>query len=255
MGEQVAGAATADACKDMIQQLGGGFMFSREVKQFNENTGVPGFMGAYTRGRGGVLGEVDADVVAAAFAFFPPHAIRAAWESVAHIPAAEAAAGYAAAAQGFGRRKLAGLDGADRLAELLSKVVTAASPAGVPLFAGWRAMPLPDDAQARIAQLAHVLRELRGGLHAMAVLSRDLSPLTAVLISGSPINSGPDQAKFYGWPEPHTEPTEDERARWQEAEQATTRMIAPAFAVLDDTESAELIDLLAAAHKTAFSAR
>ena len=51
----------AHAVKDQIQQIGGGFMFSREAKEFGRTTGVDGFIGPYMRGRCGVLGEVDAD--------------------------------------------------------------------------------------------------------------------------------------------------------------------------------------------------
>ncbi|WP_460370217.1 helix-turn-helix domain-containing protein, partial [Actinocorallia lasiicapitis] len=85
--------------KDYVQQLGGAFMFSREAKEFGRTTGVEGFIGPYMRGRAGVLGDVDADVVTAAVGFFPADVVRAAWESVP-MPAAEAAAGYAVAAQG-----------------------------------------------------------------------------------------------------------------------------------------------------------
>src|SRR5690606_32875593 len=61
-----------------IQELGGGFMFSREARTYAAETGIDEFFGPYTRGRGGVLGEVDADVVTAAFGFFPGHSIRTA---------------------------------------------------------------------------------------------------------------------------------------------------------------------------------
>lgn len=244
----------AAAVKEQIQQIGGGFMFSREAKEFGAATGVDGFIGPYTRGRGGVLGDVDADVVAAAFGFFRPHTVRGAWESV-RLPAAEAAAGYLAACQGFGRRKLAGFEGAAPLAELLQAVADAADLAGVPLFAGWRALPRADDAPARVLQLIHVLRELRGGLHLLAVRAHDLAPQHAVLISGSPRHSGPDQARLFGWPEPFPEITEDQRRRWAAAEELTDELIAPAFAVLDDKASEELVRLLNEAHTAVFGRR
>ncbi|MBF6439319.1 SCO6745 family protein [Nocardia cyriacigeorgica] len=240
------------AVNPYIQQLGGGFMFSREGKEYAAETGVDTFFGPYTRGRGGVLGDVDAEVVTAAFGFFPAHSIRTAWESV-QMPAAKAAERYARVCQDFGRRKLAGFEQAGRLAELLEAVAAAADPAGVPLFAGWRAMPLPADAPARVQQLTHVLRELRGGLHLIAVRASGITPLQAVLISGSPINDGPGQARWYGWPEPFEEITDDIRARWQRAEAVTDELIAPAFAVLDEGEQAELTELVAAAHAKVFA--
>lgn len=241
----------AAAVKEQIQQIGGGFMFSREAKAFGAATGVDGFIGPYTRGRGGVLGEVDADVVAAAFGFFRPQTIRAAWASV-RLPAAEAAAGYLTACQEFGRRKLAEFDGAAPLAELLGSVADAADVAGVPLFAGWRALPRAADASARTLQLIHVLRELRGGLHLLAVRAHGLAPQHAVLISGSPRHSGPEQARLFGWPEPFPEITADHRERWAAAEALTDELIAPAFAVLDEKASGELVRLLNEAHAAVF---
>src|SRR5437763_224165 len=96
--------------KNQIQQIGGGVMFSREAKAFGATTGVEGFYAGYTKGRAGVLGDVDADVVVAAFGFFHPGTIRPAWEAV-DMPAAQAATGYAAACQDFGRRKLGDFPG------------------------------------------------------------------------------------------------------------------------------------------------
>lgn len=244
--------SVAHAVKDLIQQMGGGFMFSREAKEYGRSTGVDGFMGPYTRGRGGVLGEVDADVVTAAFGFFPADGVRAAWEAV-EMPAAEAAMGYAAAAQGFGRRKLAGFDRSDRLAELLKKVADHADVAGVPLFAGWRAVPLPEDGPGRVLQLTHVLRELRGGLHFMAIKTQGLTPLQAVLIGGSPMANGPDQARLYGWTEPFEEITAELKEKWEKAEAITDELASQAFDVLDEAEGKELVTLLTEAHGTVFS--
>lgn len=235
-----------------IQELGGGFMFSREARAYAAETGVDEFFGPYARGRGGVLGEVDADVVTAAFGFFPGHTLRTAWESVP-IPAEKAAHRYAAACQDFGRRKLGAFDEAAHLATLMETVAAAADPAGLPLFAGWRALPLPADPAARVMQLAHVLRELRGGLHLMAVRAAGITPLQAVLVSGSPLNDGAGQARWYGWPEPFEEITDDIRDRWQQAEAITDDLIAPAFAVLDETEAADFVRLIAAAHSTTFA--
>ncbi|MFD4430450.1 hypothetical protein [Nocardia sp. NPDC058497] len=241
---------TATAVKQQVLELGGAFMLSREVRDFGDTVGVPGFHGTYTRGRGGVLGDVDADVVSAAFGFFEPGCIRAAWESVP-LPAADAAAAYLAACHDFGRRKLAGFDEADaeRLAELLARVVDAAPSAGLPLFAGWRAMPLPADGRAALVQVSHVLRELRGGLHFIAVTANGLTPLQAILIAGSPMSDGPTHARLLGWSEPFEEVTDEMRARWDAAEALTDELIAPCFEVLDADERDELATLLTAAHR------
>ncbi|WP_040813138.1 SCO6745 family protein [Nocardia concava] len=247
--------SVASAVKDQIQQIGGGFFFSREARAFADSTGVPGFMPGYTRGRAGVLGDVDADVVTAAFGFFPADSVRQAWEATASTPAAVGAAGYLKACQDFGRRKLAGFEDGERLAELLQRVVEAASPVGVPLFAGWRALPRAEDAPGLVLQLIQTLRELRGGLHLVGVLASGLSPLQAVLIAGSPLASGPDQARNYGWPEPFDEVTADLKGRWMQAESITDELIAHAFAGLDDKEAEELTTLLNACHTVVFGSR
>ncbi|MFD3592481.1 hypothetical protein ACFWU5_07105 [Nocardia sp. NPDC058640] len=243
---------TAAAVKQQVLELGGAFMISREVRAFGETTGVAGFHGPYMRGRGGVLGDVDADVVTAAFGFFEPECVRAAWESVS-MPAAEAAAGYMVACREFGQRKLAGFEHADRLAALLQRVVDAAPSAGLPLFAGWRALPVPTDGRAAVLQLMHVLRELRGGLHLVAVLANGLTPLQAILVAGSPIHDGPAHAKFLGWTEPFETVTDDVRTRWEAAEKVTDELIAPCFDVLDESERDELITLMHEAHRVALT--
>ena len=242
------------AVKSEIQTIGGAFMFSREAKAFGASTGVNGFIGPYTRGRAGVLGDVDADVVTAAFGFFEPGTVRAAWESVP-MPPAQAAAGYLAACQDFGRRKLADFDACDRLAGLLQAVVDAADVAGLGLFAGWRALPLAGDTPGRVLQLIHCLRELRGGIHLIAVRAGGLSPFEAVLIGGSPLADGPTQARRFGWGEcvDAAEVTDAMRTRWAEAEALTDELIAPAFAALDEPAAKELITLLQDAHAAVFA--
>ena len=49
------------------------------------------------------------------------------------------------------------------LVALVERVVDSAEAAALPLFAGWRALPRPDDAAGRLGLLLNVLREHRGG--------------------------------------------------------------------------------------------
>ncbi|TYK52833.1 SCO6745 family protein [Actinomadura decatromicini] len=242
----------AAAVAEPIGRLGGAFMISREAKAFAAETGLSGWT-PYFRGRFGVLGEVDADVVLSAAGFFPATTVRHAWEAGAGLPAADAAGRYAAVAHGFGRRKLAGFAAADRLADLLHRVARTADVVGAPVAAGWRAMPLPEDGPARVIQLAHVVRELRGGLHVVAVLASGLSPLEAVLSGRSPLlPDGEPNAEYFGWPRPYPEVTDEIRRRHDEAERLTDELMAPAFASLDKAEADELTTLLNQAEKTVF---
>ncbi|MFC4053497.1 hypothetical protein ACFOY4_27740 [Actinomadura syzygii] len=244
----------AAAVAEPIGRLGGAFMISREAKTFSAETGLSGWT-PYFRGRFGVLGEVDADVVRSAAGFFPATTVRRAWEAGAGLAAAGAADRYAAVAHGFGRRKLAGFGGAaaDRLADLLHRVAHSADVVGAPVSAGWRAMPLPEDGPARVIQLAHVVRELRGGLHVVAVLASGLTPLEAVLSGHSPLlPDGDPNAEYFGWPRPYPEVTDEIRRRHDEAERLTNELMAPAFASLGKAEADELVHLLGEAEKTVF---
>ncbi|GAA3139195.1 hypothetical protein GCM10020001_072140 [Nonomuraea salmonea] len=148
-----------------------------------------------------------------------------------------------------GRRKLGGYEGCARIAELLEPVVEQASPVGAPLFAGWRAVPLPGDPPARAVQLMHVVRELRGGLHANAVIAAGLHPLEATLAAehdALPLgrSSGEDVARFFTWPEPYERPGPEVVKRRAAVEENTDDLMAEVFSVLTDAESDELIELL-----------
>jgi hypothetical protein len=242
----------AAAVAEPIGRLGGAFMISREAKAYAAEVGLAGWA-PYFRGRCGVLGDVDADVVASAAGFFPAETVREAWDAGTGLSAATAAARYAVVAHDFGRRKLTGFTESARLAELLRLVVDGGDTVGAPLFAGWRAMRLPENDRAQVIQLAHVVRELRGGLHVVAVLASGLSPLEAVLSGTSALlNNGEPNAEYFGWPRPYPEVTEEVRRRRADAERLTDELMAPAFAALDETEADELVALLKKAEQTVF---
>lgn len=220
-----------------ITSGGGAFMLHPDTTARGEAIGLD-LGGFYGLGRGGVLGDVDADVVISTFAFFEPGLVRTIWDGARQkITPAEGASRYADACAEWGREHFVGVDGLDELATLLERVAQSASPIGAPLFAGWRAMPLPDDAPGRAALLLHVMRELRGGLHICALLAAGVAPLHALLLDT------PDQAALFGWSEPLPDP-EPSRAAYVEANANTNRMVAPAFAVLDAGERDRLVGIL-----------
>ena len=238
---------TAAAVAGPIGALGGAFMLSRATLKKGPALGFPKGWSFYFAGRGGVLGDVVPDVVAAAFVFFPVAWVQQQWllgRAVMEPPAAASA--YAEASQDWGRQNLDGAPNLERLVELLRRVATAADPAGAPLFAGWRAMPLPDDAPGAAAQLLHVMREHRGAMHGMAVLTSGLAPRDAVIAS-----TGESGAQFFNWPEPYPdrEPLLDLHA---EAEDVTDELAALPYLALDEAERAELVELLQTTQAHAF---
>lgn len=202
-----------------------------------------GFAGAdfYFAGRGGVLGDVCGDVVAAAFAFFHEQFCADAYERAGDVmPRADAVAAFATCADDWARQHLSG-DALDVIAELGAKVVDAANGAGAPLFAAWRAQPVPDDRAAAAAHQLNVLRELRGAYHAGSVLAAGLTPREAMALEH------PWMAAIHGWSEPF-EVDVNLQGLLDRAVEGTNAAMARPFEVLDVEESEAFAIACAALH-------
>lgn len=219
------------------------FMLHPETFADSIAAGYQNPLAGYVAGRGGVLGEATGDAVGAVFAVFEPTGLSAMWhEGVAVRGAAGAAQQYWSQTAEFGRKYLSGAQGLDRIAELGEKVIAATQPAGLPLFAGWRAMPLADDPAARALQVMFVLRELRAGVHFNALTISGISPIEAHML-----NKGPQYAAMFGWPEPFADGA-DKKDRYDQIEQLTNRRMAElSAAALSPDEAAELARLSTAA--------
>lgn len=233
----------ATAIAPVISDLGARFMLHPETMDAGARAGFPNGFAYYVAGRGGVLGDVDADVVYSAFMFFNPAVVAKMWSAGVSVAGANfAAESYASACAGWGRKRLANMADAARLAELLGKVVSAADSAGLSLFAGWRTVGLPSDDAGRAYQLIHVARELRGSMHVAAVTAAGLTGLEAVLVGD---HGGPEIAKLHGWPDAVVPASTSVRAAWERAEADTNGMMTRLLGrTLDDTERAELASLL-----------
>jgi hypothetical protein len=220
-----------------VGKQGGAFMFDPDVFARGAELGLD-LWAWYHCGRGGVLGHPDPSVVVAAFGFFPPELQTKAWRKGVAVMEPEAVAdAYALACADFGRRRFA-VEGADRLAELLTLAMDAAPLPGLPLFAGWRAKlyDAPSDGPARLALALMTAREHRGGNHLLAVVAAGIPPLQAIM-SG---RNGAAAAEFFGWPKPWPDPSLAADAM-RSVEQVTDALVAPAFAALTEDERAELV--------------
>jgi hypothetical protein len=227
-------AATATAAA--VSAVGSHFMLDGATYAKGAGLGFGG-LDFYARGRGGVLGEVDADVVAAAFAFFEPAHLRGQWEQgTAVMPAADAAAAWAGACHEWAEEHVADDVPGGRLGELLDRVVGAARPACAAVFSGWRALPVPDGPAAHAVHQMNALRELRHGLHAAAIVAAGLTPHEALSLRT------PGMAPLFGWP--GLAEVEGLQPRWDSAEAATDAAMAHAYAGLDDSERDELVELV-----------
>lgn len=200
----------------------------------------------YFAARAGVLGPVDADVVAAVCGFFAPAFVRAAWERVPPGELAELVALDVELCAAWARQHL---PDDDRLAELTAAAVAAADAAGRPLFAAWRALPdHHHDAAARIGLNLLRLREHRGGSHLIAVVAGGGTPLDAVLAAG-----GHRKAIANGWQPPFPKATPNTGPDMRpdpDLERRTDLLAAAPFAGLREDDRDELAERLEAVLRT-----
>jgi hypothetical protein len=237
MDSLAAAVATADA----VGTIGAHFMLDGNTYKRGAELGFSG-LDFYVAGRGGVLGDVDADVVSAAFTFFEPAAIRTMWEQgTAVMPGHDASREFSACCSAWAEEHVPDdLDSA-RLAELAGRVVVTARPACASVFAGWRALQVPESPKARAVHLMNCLRELRLGVHGAAVVAAGLSPHQALSIRS------PHMVQMFGWAE--LAEVTGLQERWDAAEERTDHAIAHAYDDLDDAERDELAELAGALHE------
>jgi len=223
-----------------IGTLGSAFYFIPETAAKGKEHGLDAFR-LYFLGRGGVLGDTSAAVVASAFGYFNPDLVAKMWDSgKAKTSPTAAAATYWEACADLGRAKLADVDGLAEFVHAAEQVIAAGNPSGLPLYAGIRQMPLVDDLPGRAMQVIAVLRELRGSAHLVAVRSIGLADTHAHFIKR------PDMVEGFGWtPADAAAVTDEDRASLQQAEAVTDRIVAPAFAALDEAGQQALLDGLA----------
>ncbi|MEO6156341.1 MAG: hypothetical protein ABIQ39_01790 [Ilumatobacteraceae bacterium] len=125
---------------------------------------------AYFASRGGILGQVRGEVVAAAFGVFNPAAVVASIEhawSITNADLVVAARTRGAVAQ-LERILGPAPEGIEWVIELLGRAVAPLSTIGRPMFAGLRALEMPVDPIGRMWRLGDMLREYRGDAHVAA---------------------------------------------------------------------------------------
>jgi hypothetical protein len=190
--------AVVKATSEPIHDIGTAIYLSPDVFGWAGEWGWSNPFAFYFAGRGGMLGEVSADVVCSAFGWFEPDAVKAMYEEGVAVAGATAVAlRMAEATDRWGQKYLADVAGLDDIVALTESMVDGLEGSALPLFVGWRAAPKAESASGRAAQLMQILREWRGGVHLVATTAAGLSPVEAILT-----NEGEGQAKFFGWSEP-----------------------------------------------------
>jgi len=232
---------TAVGSAQTVSRLTSNFMIDMDTFVFAATKGFED-IDFYFAGRGGPLGEVDADVVTAALTFFNPETVRKAWENSAGVMSrAEAASTFAGCASTWADGHLAD-DALDwsQLGDLATQVVDAASPASAPLFAAWRTLPVPEDPKHRAVHQLNALRELRMARHGAAVVASGIDVADAVQ------HNTPYMMGIYGWPE--RELDADLGTRWDQAEALTNVATAADYAVLSEADAEQFVTLCLAAN-------
>ncbi len=227
-----------EASKDSVGNSGAQFYFQPETLAKGKEHGLDGFRW-YVLGRGGVLGNVESPVVAAAFGYFNPALVDKMWTSAREIMKPRAAGtSYFECCAEFGRARLGDVEGLDAYNAAAEQVIAAADPAGLSLFAGFAAEDKVDDSLGRAMQNTAVLRELRGSAHIMAVLASGLSAAQAHAIKR------PDDVQTFGYE--NVDVPDNGAALHEAAEALTSQMLVPSYAGLDAEAGSAIVNTSAA---------
>jgi hypothetical protein len=229
-------ASLIDSTAAPIHELGGAFYYAPATAKRGESLGLDVFM-FYGLGRGGVLGDVDADDVVKAFRWFSPTVVRAQWNEGRELadPATVALA-YVEAARAYARSTFTETEVLRAFCLAASEAVAAAPSGRWPLVDGYRAFELPEDCVARAYQLVVILREMRGAAHGDAVEELGLSPAEAHFLTGG------DTFELYAYDGGDVPVTDELIERRALAEDRTTALLVPCYDVLDEDRRIALLE-------------
>ncbi len=174
--------------------------FSPEPNEEMAALGFHNYWDGYFAGRSAPLGRVPAEVVDAAFYNFADGEVARHMPQVWDTTTPEAA--HAARAKGCiaALRRILG-DLAEtpemvRAADLLAKASISAPITGRVMYAGLRALPMPDEPVARLWHAANMLREHRGDGHITALQAEGIGGLEAHVLSA--LDMGVYPAESFG---------------------------------------------------------
>ena len=230
----------AAIAKPGLAALVGAFAESPQTLRRARLLGLSGWA-YHVSARAGALGEVGPETVAAAIGFIAPDAVADGWEAAAKTTdPLEVATWHLHELCRWGNDQIGGFPRVTRLVDLARKVYDSVDGAGLPLFAAWRAMPIPDTAPGALAAVALLLlHEHQMGVHVIAVRASGLTPLQAI-IAGPEGETG---AVAFGWQPPYP-PAGPIVRRLMWAESVANSLAGQGYAQLSLAERAELLGLL-----------
>jgi hypothetical protein len=174
--------------------------FADEPNEAMAALGFDNYWDGYFAGRAAPLGQVPAEVVHAAFYNFADgevarHLPRV-WETTTPEAAHAARERGCVAALRRILGDLVGTPGLARAADLLARASVSAATEGRVMYAGLRALPMPEEPVARLWHAANMLREHRGDGHVVALVSEQLGGIEAHVLSA--LDSGIYPAESFG---------------------------------------------------------
>jgi hypothetical protein len=224
---------------DPIQVVGLSFYFDPGTNERAKEHGLHRLQ-FYGLGRGGVLGDVDRTTVDRAFTFFDPGVYDFLWDSAREkADPVETASAHVQAAYEFADRTFGAVpvDLLARYAAAAHTVINSLDVGQHLLVDGYRQYPVPENAVHAAYLGAILMRELRGGVHIVAVRSVGLSAREACYLQS------PDVFKMHGYKDDDVPVVTEEHHKLKvEAEERTNTMMAECFSVLSDQERHDLCD-------------
>jgi Helix-turn-helix family len=221
-----------------IGELGARFYFDEATRSRAKELGLRS-VEYYGLGRAGVMGDVSAEEVEDAFAFFSPTAVQAMYTNARErVSPLEAAVSYLASADSYAERTFATLS-SDVLASVARAAdeVAAVVPVGrYRVFDGYVAAPAATSEAAKAYRGVIILRELRGGAHAVAVADAGLAPADAAYVES------PDLFRLHGFVEGDRRDPDAAPARRALAEEATTHIMSSYVEALSASARVALVE-------------
>ena len=168
-----------DEMDTRINQLGASLYFDPSTIAHAADAGITDFFVLYAGGRAGVMGDVTAEQVSSAFGFFDPGLVAKVWPTVLATARPSDIVAVFAAAMAHAAELNWDAEASQTVVRLGALVADSVTALGMPLFAGWRAVPRPTTPQGAAAMVVHTLRELRGDVHVQSVAASGMQPIEA----------------------------------------------------------------------------
>lgn len=220
-----------DRMDGRINQRGADLFFDERALEYGKAHGCPNLLVLYAAGRAGVMGDVTAAQAVSAFGFFSPPMVQQAWAALEPGQRPSQVAEVFAAGLAIAARERWDAEPAAVVAAIGRKVADSVTSFGLPLFTGWRDVPVPDDAIGAATMTVMTLRELRGDIHIQSIGASGLSPLEADLAT-----RGEEFMPMHGWAPPYPDVSGHAEALAAAQSSTSRRMAAIYAAALDDAE-------------------